>query len=173
MNPFREAVLRTLQQPATKREEPEEDLHAKPREISDQELTEIDKLPTKAAACELALDINANIELLEFKTDVAARAEKLEYLRRANLSQRCRHVMSNGDTCGCPALRDQQYCRFHGQAYESEIDLPVIEDVDSLQIAYMSLAKRIAAGKIAAAEAKVLLQVIDRAAENLEHYAQD
>ena len=173
MNPFREAVLRTLQQPATKREEPEEDLHAKPREISDQELTEIDKLPTKAAACELALDINANIELLEFKTDVAARAEKLEYLRRANLSQRCRHVMSNGDTCGCPALRGQHFCRFHGQSYESEIDLPVIEDVDSLQIAYMSLAKRIAAGKIAAAEAKVLLQVIDRAAENLEHYAQD
>jgi len=107
MNPFREAVLRTLQQPATKREEPEEDLHAKPREISDQELTEIDKLPTKAAACELALDINANIELLEFKTDVAARAEKLEYLRRANLSQHCRHLLSNGDTCGCPALRDQ------------------------------------------------------------------
>jgi len=50
-----------------------------PRTISDKELGEIDKLPTKAAACELALDLNANIELLEFKTEVAARAEKLEY----------------------------------------------------------------------------------------------
>jgi hypothetical protein len=80
-------------------------------------------------------------------------------LRRAILAQRCRRVMSNSDTCGCPALREQQYCRFHGQAYEEEIELPVIEDVDSLQIAYISLAKRIATGKIAAAEAKLLLQV--------------
>ena len=50
-----------------------------PHTISDKELGEIDKLPTKAAACELALDLNANIELLEFRTEVAARAEKLEY----------------------------------------------------------------------------------------------
>jgi hypothetical protein len=53
---------------------------------------------------------------------------------------------------------------------QRSIELPVIEDVDSLQLAYMSVAQRLAAKTLDAARGKVLLQTIQCAARNLEAY---
>src|SRR5205807_2916743 len=99
-----------------------------------------------------------------------AKAERLEYLRKANSAPRCRHVLSNGGTCGCPALREQQYCRFHGQAHAPEIELPLIEDPESLQVAYMSIAQQVISKKLDARQARVLLQIVESASRNLDAF---
>jgi len=82
-------------------------------------------------------------------------------------------VLSSGETCGCPARKGEEYCRFHGQAHAPEIEIPLIEDADSLQVAYMSIAQQLTSKKIDAARARVLLQTIECAARNLESYDSD
>ena len=52
-------------------------------------------------------------------------------------------------------MREQQYCRFHGQAHAPEIELPLIEDPESLQVAYMSIAQQVISKKLDALDALV------------------
>ena len=152
-------------------QEQAEELFTAPRPISAREIAEIPTLPSMGDAVRLATEVTAEIELMEARTDLAAKAERLENLRKAKDAPRCRHVLSNDDPCGCPALKGQEYCRFHGQAHAPEIELPIIEDTDSLQLAYMSVAQRLAAKTLDAARARVLLQTIECAARNLAAYS--
>src|SRR5262249_7333183 len=91
----------------------------------------------------------------------------LNYLKKANRAKRCGHVKVSGQTCGSPALRGQQYCHFHVQAHGASIELPFIEDQQSLQLAYMKVAQQEAADKSAPAPARVLMQVLDKARRSL------
>ena len=153
--------------------EPKEDPFVPPRILKDEEIVDIPNLKSKGEVAEAVVDMKNEIELIEFRAGANAVAERLEWLRKANSTPRCSHVLSSGYTCGCPALKGQEYCRFHGQAHTPEIELPVIEDIDSLQLAYMSIAQQIVSKKLDAARAKVLLQTVECAARNLEHYPQD
>ena len=47
------------------------------------------------------------------------------------------------------------------------MDLPLIEDESSLQLAYLKLAQQIAANKIAPAQARILLQVLEKAGRGI------
>lgn len=114
-------------------------------------------------AANLIRHIDENIQLTEMQADASRRAANLNYLKKANRAKRCGHVKLNGQTCGSPALRGQQYCHFHTQAHGASMDLPLIEDESSLQLASLKLAQQIAANKIAPAQARILLQVLDKA----------
>lgn len=148
--------------------EPEEDLFAAPRPITEEEMADIPKLPTVGDAAKLHNEIQAHIDLTLSHEAVAAKAERLKNLRKANGAPRCGHVLLNGEPCCAPALKGEEYCRFHGQTRAPEIELPVIEDIDSLQVAYMSVARRLMNKTLDAARAKVLLQTIERAARTLQ-----
>jgi hypothetical protein len=171
MSIWSEAITRALNEPVPA--EPEEDLHAVPRRVSDQQVADIPDLKCKADCIDLAIDMAAETELIEFRAETAARAERLAWLRKANSAARCHHVLSSGETCGCPARKGEEYCRFHGQAHAPEIEIPLIEDADSLQVAYMSIAQQLTSKKLDAARARVLLQTIECAARNLESYDSD
>jgi hypothetical protein len=168
MSILSEAIQRTLLQ--SPEEEPEEDFFAVPHPICARQIEDIPMLPSVGDAAQLVTEMTAEIDLIEARSQAAAKAERLENLRKARNAPRCRHVLSSDDPCGSPALKGQEYCRFHGQAHAPEIELPVIEDVDSLQLAYMSVAQRLAAKTLDAARGKVLLQTIQCAARNLEAY---
>jgi hypothetical protein len=171
MSILSEAIQQTLLQSPD--EEPEEDFFAVPHPISSRQIEDIPMLPNVGDAAQLVTDMTAEIDLIEARSQAAAKAERLENLRKARNAPRCRHVLSSEDPCGSPALKGQEYCRFHGQAHAPEIELPVIEDADSLQLAYMSVAQRLAAKTLDAARGKVLLQTIQCAARNLEAYQSD
>ena len=137
-NPLREAALRLLNQPAP---DPDDDLDMTPPPAIDPEkLTAIPKLGSLEEAGELGNDINRNIELLEVIDELALRADRFERLKEANGAKRCEHLKINGKTCGSPAVRGQVYCHYHGQAYAPLLEVPVIEDQRSLQVAYTRLA---------------------------------
>lgn len=165
MSVLRDTMIRMLNEPVPS--EPEEDFFAVPRPISQEEIEDIPKLPTVGDAAKLHNEIQAQIDLMESHAAVAAKAERLENLRKANGAPRCRHALLRGERCGAPALKDEEYCRFHRPAHAPEIELPMIEDPDSLQIAYMSVARQLMNKNLDAARAKVLLQAIGCAANML------
>ena len=110
-----EAFRKVLAQPVppSAEEQAIEDLFIKPRSVTAKDIANIPNLQSKGDVCRLMNDMEDNIQLIEYRTRAEEKAEKLEYLRKANMAPRCRHVKTDGDTCGCPALRDAQYCRFH------------------------------------------------------------
>lgn len=163
---FREAILNALEEPVLP--DPDEIEITPPPPISQQRLEELHQLPSLEQASELFEDIDRNIELLEGIDELSQRAQKLEYLKRANSAKRCEHVKHNGEPCGSPAVSGKPYCFFHGEALAVALDFPVIEDQDSLQVAYTRLAQQVVTGRIKAGEAKVLLQILQSAANNLD-----
>ena len=165
-----EAFRKVLAQPVppSAEEQAIEDLFIKPRSVTAKDIANIPNLQSKGDVCRLMNDMEDNIQLIEYRTRAEEKAEKLEYLRKANMAPRCRHVRTDGDTCGCPALRDAQYCRFHAEAQASELNIPLIEDRESLQLAYMNLARQVVSNKLDARQASVLLQIFEGASRNLD-----
>jgi hypothetical protein len=158
-NVLRESLIRILNQPVYSSNPP--------REIGQDVVSEIANVSSEAEAVDLIGDLDANINLMEMRDEAAKRAEKLLYLEKAHRAKRCQHVKANGDGCGSPALREHDYCYFHGQMRAGSIEIPVIEDQHSLQLAFVRLAQQVAASKIDPAQAKVLLQIFESAGRNL------
>ena len=65
MSIWSEAITRALNEPVPA--EPEEDLHAVPRRVSDQQVADIPDLKCKADCIDLAIDMAAETELIEFR----------------------------------------------------------------------------------------------------------
>jgi hypothetical protein len=163
---FRESLLKALQEPVPP--DPDEIDTTPPPSINSQRLGEIHQLPSLDEAADLMIDIDRNIDLLEGIDEVWERARKLEYLKRANGAKRCEHVKPDGVPCGSPAVSGKAYCFFHGEALAPVLDLPIIEDQHSLQVAFTRLAQQVVTGRVKATEAKVLLQILQSAANNLD-----
>nr|MBA3914635.1 hypothetical protein [Terriglobales bacterium] len=99
----------------------------------------------------------------------------------ASYPSRCQHLKVNGTQCGSPALQRNRYCFFHKRWNEQRIvmgakhrrarhlDLPVLEDANSLQVALMQVTRLIAAGDIDQKSAGLLLYAIQIASYNLRH----
>jgi len=154
-NVLRESLIRILNQPVYSSD--------RPRDIGEDVVSEVANVSSEAEAADLIGDLDANIKLMEMRDEAAKRAEKLLYLQKAHRAKRCQHVKANGEGCGSPALRQQDYCFFHGQMRAGSIEIPVIEDQHSLQLAFVRLAQQVAASKIDPAQAKVLLQIFESA----------
>jgi hypothetical protein len=88
----------------------------------------------------------------------------------------CRHVHTNGNRCGSPALRAQNFCYYHDRQRLSNAPLAgrigifkmqPIDDRDAIQIALYDVLSRITAGDIDNKRASILLYGLQIASSNL------
>jgi hypothetical protein len=94
---------------------------------------------------------------------------------------RCEHIKVNGTQCGSPAIRKNSFCYFHGRWREQHItfattaktvpaiDLPVLEDANSIQVAIMQVLNLLLTGHIEHKTAGLLLYGLQTASANLRH----
>jgi len=94
---------------------------------------------------------------------------------------RCQHLKINGTQCGSPALRRNQFCYFHKKWHDNRVvlngtrarsarvalDLPVLEDANSIQVALMQVMRLILGGQIDPKAAGLLLYALQTASSNL------
>jgi hypothetical protein len=103
-----------------------------------------------------------------------------------NFPNRCQHIKVNGTQCGSPALRHNKLCYFHKRNHEERVELsldrlknararrskvvmelPVLEDVPSIQVSLMRIMRLIIAGHIDGKTAGLLLYALQTASANL------
>jgi hypothetical protein len=94
---------------------------------------------------------------------------------------RCQHIKVNGTQCGSPAVRDRRFCFFHKKWHDQRIvinsaqarqspptlDLPVLEDANSIQVALMQVMRLLISHQIAHKTAGLLLYALQTASFNL------
>jgi hypothetical protein len=104
----------------------------------------------------------------------------------ANFPNRCQHIKVNGTQCGCPALRHNKLCYFHKRHHEERVELnldrlkdararrrkvvmelPVLEDANSIQVSLMQIMRLIIGGQIDGKTAGLLLYALQTASANL------
>jgi hypothetical protein len=91
------------------------------------------------------------------------------------------HLKVNGTQCGSPALRRNHFCYFHKRWQETRIvlnanrarrgraalDLPVLEDANSIQVSLMQVMRLILSGQLDPKTAGLLLYALQTASSNL------
>ena len=99
-----------------------------------------------------------------------------------NSIPRCEHLKVNGTQCGSPALKRNHFCYFHKRWHETRIvlnanrarrgraalDLPVLEDANSIQVSLMQVMRLILSGQIDPKTAGLLLYALQTASSNLK-----
>jgi hypothetical protein len=99
---------------------------------------------------------------------------------------RCQHLKINGTQCGSPALRNERYCYFHRESSQTlisvddkprprqrvrprpvHVQLPLLEDANSIQVALMQVMRLVLAGEIEHRTAGLLLYALQTASANL------
>ena len=95
--------------------------------------------------------------------------------------QHCRHIKEDGFFCQAPALRGREYCRFHlrslgrrmrmaralAQREPYRIVLPLLEDMNAVQVATMQVLDALGAGLLEEKRAKLMLYGLRQASINL------
>ena len=101
----------------------------------------------------------------------------------ASFPNRCQHIKVNGTQCGSPAMRRHRFCYFHKRFHEERIrvgadharrarpsiDLPVLEDANSIQVSLMQVMRLLAAGELDSRTAGLFLYALQTASFNLRH----
>jgi hypothetical protein len=165
---WREAILRGLEEPVRKTVDEEDDIEiTPPPPIDPAKLAAVSEIGSLEEGIPLYQAITRNIELLEGREELARKAQRLEYLKLANGARRCEHIKIDGTGCGSPAINGNSYCYFHERLHKPAPELPAIEDQQSLQVAFLQLAKNVATGTLNPAQAKVMLQILQCAGKNL------
>jgi hypothetical protein len=94
---------------------------------------------------------------------------------------RCQHIKANGVQCGSPALRTQRHCFFHHQhrrrtyqfdPYEpakSALNLPALEDANSVQVVLTEVLRLILTRHIDHKSGCLLLRALRLAAANVKY----
>ncbi len=94
---------------------------------------------------------------------------------------RCQHIKVNGIQCGSPALKHKKFCYFHQQWQQRRIqitanqarrsraalDLPVLEDANSIQVALMQVMRLLLANQLDPRRGALLLYGLQTASANL------
>ena len=84
----------------------------------------------------------------------------------------CRHIKTSGGKCGSPALRGQSFCYFHSRLKQRAAEpeptfiLPNLEDRGAVQLAINEVVKALAAHKLNAKRAGLLLYALQIASAN-------
>jgi hypothetical protein len=96
---------------------------------------------------------------------------------------RCQHIKVNGTQCGSPSLKSRRLCFFHNRWREARIeftrsghpvqeitalDLPVLEDANSVQVAIMQVLRLLLAKQLDPKIAGLLLYGLQTASLNLK-----
>ena len=87
----------------------------------------------------------------------------------------CEFVKTNGARCGSPALRNYFYCYFHRNSLEPSAALgqtsfkfPVLEDVETIQVAITKVLRGLAYGTVDPLRAKFMLYGLQIASQNVK-----
>ncbi len=104
------------------------------------------------------------------------------------MTRHCEHVKANGQFCGSPAMRGRNYCFFHlnylGQRLRVEryaslglgcppLELPLLEDAASIQLALMQVTEALLRGTLDAKRGGLVLYALQTASSNLRHMAKE
>ena len=87
----------------------------------------------------------------------------------------CRHIKTSGGKCCSPALRGQSFCYFHARLKqravepETALTLPNLEDRGAIQLALNEVVKAVAARKVNAKRAGILLYALQIASSNAKY----
>jgi hypothetical protein len=109
--------------------------------------------------------------------DAQAREHQLyqklrQNLERADRSPRCEKVREDGTICGCPQMKGYRYCYAHERMLEmrsGRLELPALEDANSIQMAIMRVQKALIDDEISEKKAGLLLYSLQMASSNLKH----
>ena len=96
---------------------------------------------------------------------------------------RCQHIKTNGTQCGSPALHRKRFCYFHNRWRAASInlkrasaargasilELPVLEDADSVQVALMQVMRLILGRQLDHKTGGLILYGLQTASANLRH----
>jgi hypothetical protein len=105
----------------------------------------------------------------------------MNFSRYGNHVPRCQHIKTNGTQCGCPALRRKRFCYFHSRWRTTRLDLnqalpapaaielPVLEDANSIQVALMQVMRLILCRQLDHKTGGLLLYGLQTASSNLRH----
>jgi hypothetical protein len=94
---------------------------------------------------------------------------------------RCQHIKVNGVQCGSPALKNRKLCHFHQRWQQGRIqlnanrarrsryslDLPILEDANSIQVALMQGLRLLLANQVDHKTAALLFYALQTASTNL------
>ena len=85
----------------------------------------------------------------------------------------CQHVKTNGVQCKSPALRDHQWCYFHGainrpRRQSDPFVLPALEDANAIQLAVQEVIEALLGKRIDNKRAGLLLYALQIASSNLK-----
>src|SRR5437016_4038135 len=85
----------------------------------------------------------------------------------------CQHVKTNGVQCKSPALRDHQWCYFHGainrpRRPSDPFVLPALEDANAIQLAVQEVIEALLGKRIDNKRAGLLLYALQIASSNLK-----
>ena len=99
---------------------------------------------------------------------------------------RCEHIKTNGTQCGSPALRHKKLCFFHerwqaqrlaiadsvasipaGISIAPALNMPVLEDANSIQVAIMQVLQLLLTGQLEHKTAALALYALQTASSNL------
>jgi len=95
-----------------------------------------------------------------------------ERAHHAQKAPRCAYVKYNGESCGCPALKGRQLCRYHHEAAEDKLlALPFITDAASLQMAVNRVIRLLETDLIDSRKATAHLYALQLASQNLSRLA--
>jgi hypothetical protein len=101
------------------------------------------------------------------------RAEKdLANLRKAERAARCTHRHADGRRCGSPRVKGKKLCYMHERMEEAravKLDLGLMEDAESIQLAIMKLQRAVIDGTIDEKQSGRLAYLIQLAAWNATH----
>jgi hypothetical protein len=96
--------------------------------------------------------------------------------------RRCQHIKVNGVQCGSPALKNHKLCHFHQRWQQGRIqlnanrarrsryslDLPILEDANSIQVALMQAMRLLLTNQIDHKTAALLFYGLQTASSNLQ-----
>ena len=98
---------------------------------------------------------------------------------------KCVHVKLNGMQCKSPAMKGERYCYFHREAQEQNrritakqagagaYRVPVLEDVNAVQLGLMQVMEMLALGKLDHRTAGLMLYALQTASANLRRIDPD
>ena len=91
---------------------------------------------------------------------------------------KCRHIKTDGNECGSPALRNQAFCYYHTRlrrtvklntlAPDQSLQLPVLEDNCAVQLALTQILGALGASTIDPQRAGLFLRGLQIAMKNLD-----
>ena len=141
--------------------------------LDDMSADEVEEFIEELEDCE---DTLSDIE--RAKAKLVRLANQKRKLKLADEAPRCEHIKTNGLRCGSPAIKDTPLCYFHGETRkqrESEAaakaaDLPVLEDMHSIQLAVMRVCGLLANKTIEEKTARVLFDGLRLAQKTLAEH---